>query len=94
MKTRDKELNWSAAVLIQRLAVWLGPLGDGLVIEGNWVADAWGEGNTARRYLLRDGFWGAVRLEVRDTRQAVWELAAPDGTCPPPGDLYCCSFEF
>ncbi|QCD96533.1 hypothetical protein DEO72_LG6g1238 [Vigna unguiculata] len=37
---------------------------------------------------------GIVRLAVRDTRQAVWELAAPGGTCPPPGDLYCCSFEF
>jgi len=37
---------------------------------------------------------GAVRLAVRDTRQAVWKLAAPGGTCPPPGDLYCCSFEF
>jgi len=37
---------------------------------------------------------GVVRLAVRDTRQVVWELAAPGGTCPPPGELYCCSFEF
>ena len=35
-----------------------------------------------------------MRLAVRDTRQAVWKLAAPGGTCPPPGDLYYCSFEF
>jgi len=32
-------------------------------------------------------FLGAWRLAVRDTRQAVWELAAPSGTCPPPGDF-------
>ena len=53
-----------------------------------------GEGSTARRYLRRDGFWGVVRLAVRDTRQAVWELAVPSGTCPLPGDLYCCSLGF
>jgi len=41
MKTRDRELNWSAAILIQRLAAWLGPPGDSLVTEGNWVAGAW-----------------------------------------------------
>ncbi|QCE15172.1 hypothetical protein DEO72_LG11g2181 [Vigna unguiculata] len=23
-----------------------------------------------------------------------WKLAAPGGTCPPPGDSHCCSFEF
>jgi len=39
-------------------------------------------------------FEGAWRLAVHDTRQAVRELAAPGGTCPPSGDLYCCSFEF
>ncbi|QCD87208.1 hypothetical protein DEO72_LG3g1742 [Vigna unguiculata] len=32
-------------------------------------------------YIERD-FLGAVRLAVRDTRQTVWELTAPDGTCP------------
>ena len=32
-----------------------------------------------------------MRLAVRDTRQAVWKLVASGGTCPPPGDLYCCS---
>jgi len=35
MKTRDRELNWSAAVLIQRLAAGMGSLGDSLVTEGN-----------------------------------------------------------
>jgi len=35
-----------------------------------------------------------VRLAVRDTCQAVWELAAHGGTCPPPGDSYCSSLEF
>ena len=39
-------------------------------------------------------FLGAWRLAIRDTRQAVWELAAPGGTCPPLGDLCCCSLEF
>jgi len=36
----------------------------------------------------------AWRLAARVPRQAVWKLAAPSGTCPPPGDLYYCSFEF
>ena len=41
-----------------------------------------------------ENFLSVVRLAVYDTRQVVWELAAPSGTCPPPGDLYCCSLEF
>jgi len=43
---------------------------------------------------LCNSFGGAWRLAARVPRQAVWKLAVPGGTCPPPGDLYCCSFEF
>jgi len=58
------------------------------------VVSAWRQSSSARRSLLRENFKGTVRLAVRDTRKAVWKLAAPGGTCPPPGDLYYCSFEF
>jgi len=46
-----------------------------------------GEDLSARRYLQRGWIWGVVRLAVRVNRQTVWKLAAPNGTCPPPGDF-------
>jgi len=80
-------------LLSQRLAgQWEPPGGRGQ----QWATGAWapgGEVPSARRNQQRGRTISAVRLAVRDTRQAVWELAAPGCTCPPPGDLYCCSLK-
>jgi len=69
------------------------PGGGGLdrqaVAESQRDLEAWspgGRGSSARQSLLREKFKGVVRLAVRDTRKAVWKLAAPGGTCPPPGE--------
>ncbi|QCE15388.1 hypothetical protein DEO72_LG11g2399 [Vigna unguiculata] len=80
-------------LLSQRLAGQWGPPSS----RGQqWATGAWAPGSevpSARRNLQQGRTIGAVRLAVRDTRQAVWELAAPGGTCPLPGDLYYCSLE-
>ena len=79
--------------LSQRLArQWEPPGGRGQ----QWATGArapGGEVPSARRNLQRGRTIATMRLAARDNRQAVWELAAPGGTCPPPGDLYYCNFE-
>ena len=71
------------------------PPGDGNEIRGLWnsvrlAMETVPPGGSCRSCDL----WGAWRLAARVPRQAVWKLAAPGGTCPPPGELYCCSLSF
>jgi len=63
------------------------PPGDGEEIRGLWnsvrlAMETVPPGGSCRICDL----WGAWRLAARVPRQAVWKLAAPSGTCPPPGD--------
>jgi len=84
------ELSW-------RLAVRYGPPGGSEITEGSQGLVRLAAGVVTPGGTYSEGNFMALcawRYATPARRSGSWELAAPGGTCPPSGDLYCYSFEF